>query len=165
MINFTPVIDADEDRTPREQKTRTIESRTPLTFVPAGLLPEFNKDPDYVYRWVRVSTLGKSDNPNVANRLRQGWVPVKAEDHPEIVGSIIAEGIVLDQNSRFPGLIEQGGLLLCKASKEVVAARRRYFAEKARSQIEAVDNNFMRENNPRMPLFRERRTEVKSTGE
>jgi hypothetical protein len=36
--------------------------------------------------------------------------------------------------------------------------RKRYFADKNRAQIESVDNNFMRENDARMPLFREKKS-------
>jgi hypothetical protein len=36
--------------------------------------------------------------------------------------------------------------------------RRQFFANKNRAQIESVDNNFMRENDSRMPLFREKRS-------
>jgi hypothetical protein len=38
--------------------------------------------------------------------------------------------------------------------------RKEYFAQKNRAQIESVDNNFMRENDPRMPLFREKQSKT-----
>lgn len=142
--------------TAREQDTRAATKRKEATFVPSAVLPDVNPEPGYVFRWIRVASRGTSDAANMTGRLREGWTPVKAEDHPEIVQ-------FSDPNSRFAGLIEQGGLLLCKISEEKVRARRRYYADRARSQIDAVDNNFMRENDRRMPLFRERKSEVKST--
>jgi hypothetical protein len=35
-----------------------------------------------------------------------------------------------------------------------------YGAQQSRAQIQSVDNNLMRENDPRMPLFNERKTNV-----
>ena len=53
-----------------------------------------------------------------------------------------------------------GGLMLCKAPKELVEERNEYFAEQSRAQTTSVNNNLMRENDPRMPLFNERKTKV-----
>ena len=143
-----------DTRSPREQSTRAKEARKKVTFVPSGLLPELeNPDPDYVYRWVRVSVRGNTDTINVSNRLRGGWVPVKEEEFP---------GLALfpyDPTARFPGMIIFGGHLLCKISREHSDARRSYYDEMSRRQMESVDNDFMRENDRRMPLFRERKTQ------
>jgi hypothetical protein len=38
--------------------------------------------------------------------------------------------------------------------------RSQYYANQNRSQVESVDNNFMRENDPRMPLFAEKKSKV-----
>jgi hypothetical protein len=35
-----------------------------------------------------------------------------------------------------------------------------YYAEQAKAQVQSVDNNFMRLNDERMPLFTERKTTV-----
>lgn len=138
------------NRTPRESETRTAEKS--VEYVPPGVLPEFNKDPQYDYRWIRVSTLGNPDNMNVNARFREGWEPVKAEDHPEIQ--------LFNPDRRYEGLVEHGGLLLCKASKEKMAARKRYYSQRARDQVEAVDNDFLRLNDSRMPVFRDKSSRV-----
>jgi hypothetical protein len=39
-----------------------------------------------------------------------------------------------------------GGLLLAKIPKETVAERDAYYRQRAKDQIEAVDNNMMKEN-------------------
>jgi hypothetical protein len=65
-----------------------------------------------------------------------------------------------DPNSRFKGNIEIGGLLLCKAPKELMDQRDAYYANQAKAQIQSVDNNFMRLNDERMPLFTEKKTTV-----
>ena len=50
--------------------------------------------------------------------------------------------------------------MLCKIPTEVVDSRTDYYKEKNQQQLESVDNNFMRENNARMPLFSEKRSTV-----
>jgi hypothetical protein len=50
--------------------------------------------------------------------------------------------------------------MLCKAPTELVEERNEYYSNQAKSQMHSVDNNLMRENDPRMPLFNERKTKV-----
>jgi hypothetical protein len=108
--------------------------------------------PGYVFRWIRTATYGVADNKNVSARIREGWEPVKAVDHPELQ-------IMSDRDSRFPDCVEVGGLLLCKNAIENVTARRNYYEKRATDQMSTVDNNYLRENDPRMPLLKpERKT-------
>jgi hypothetical protein len=83
--------------------------------------------------------------------FREGWVPCKAEDYPELL-------VQSDVGSRFEGNIEVGGLLLCRAPVEKLKARAQHFASVANTQMESVDNNFLRESDPRMPLMKPERT-------
>lgn len=135
-----------ENRTNREQEVRAKETR-PETWKPASILPTPRPDDQYVYRWIRVSTMGNADNKNVSAKFREGWEPVRAEDFPEL------KGIVSDRNSEFEGNVEIGGLLLCRNSHERVKARRAYYGEMNRRQVESVEQNYLRENNPKMPVF------------
>lgn len=144
------------ERTPRELDTRKSMER-PAKWTPPQLLPEPNPEPGFSFRWIRLSTLGAADAINVSSKLREGWEPVKAADHPEIF--TMGGG-----SNRFPDGIEVGGLLLCKTPTEFTEQRDAHFRNLAGSQMESVDNNFMRENDPRMPLFKERKSEVKSFG-
>jgi len=140
-------------RASRDSETRETSQRK-KAWSPASRVPSPNKEDGYSYRWVRTSTLGQADNTNVSAKFREGWEPVPADDHPELM-------VQSDIDSRFEGNVEVGGLLLCKNSKENVEARKEYFADMNRRQIESVDNNYMRENDPRMPLLRpEKRTKV-----
>jgi hypothetical protein len=68
--------------------------------------------------------------------------------------------MMVDPDSRFKDNIEVAGLLLCKMPTEFAEQRKEHFAAQNRAQIESVDNNFMRENDPRMPLFRERNSKT-----
>jgi len=90
---------------------------------------------------------------NVSSKLREGWEPVKASDHPEI-------RLFGSNSGRFPDAVEVGGLLLCKTPVEFVEQRNAYYGNQADSQMQSVDNNYMRESDPRMPLFKERSTKV-----
>ena len=69
-------------------------------------------------------------------------------------------GILEDMASLFKDNVVIGGLLLCKAPKELVEERSDYYNSQTKSQMDSVDNNFMRENDPRMPLFNDRRSKV-----
>jgi hypothetical protein len=62
--------------------------------------------------------------------------------------------------SRYPDSIEIGGLLLCKIPSEFMDQRRDFYSQQADGQMSAVDNNFMRESDPRMPMFKDRQTKV-----
>lgn len=139
-------------RTKREQEERVADERQ-TSWRPASLLPTPpDADGQYVYRWIRVSSMGNSDNKNTSAKFREGWVPVRAEDFPEF------EGIVSDRNSEFKGNIEIGGLLLCRNSHENVKARREYYGNLNRRQIESVENNYLRESNPKMPMFSDQKS-------
>lgn len=137
-----------ETRTPRAAQTREAAER-PKQWMPPQLLPDPNPEPGYTFRWIRVSTLGKDDPVNISGKLREGWEPVKASDHPEIQ-------LYGSANGHFADSIEIGGLLLCKTPVEFTEQRDAYYRQQAEAQMQSVDNTYMRESDPRMPLFKER---------
>ena len=138
------------NRNTRELDTRAIAER-PKQWMPAELLPEPDKMAGYAYRWIRVATLGNADPRNVSGKLREGWEPVPIEEQPQFQ-------LLIDPNSRYKDNIEIGGLLLCKTPSEFVDQRNAYYAKQTDAQTEAVDNNLMRQSDPRMPLFQERKS-------
>jgi hypothetical protein len=137
-------------QTPRELTTRSTTER-PKQWAPAELLPEPDKQPGYAYRWIRTSTLNESDPRNLSSKLREGWEPVGVAEQPKFK-------LLVDPNSRFSDNIEIGGLLLCKTPVEFIEQRNAHFQKQAQSQTEAVDNNLMRESDPRMPIFNDRKS-------
>jgi hypothetical protein len=141
-----------DNREPRALQTRDTAER-PKKWTPPQLLPDPTPEEGYAYRWIRIATLGKDDAMNISGKLREGWEPVKASDHPEV--RLFSGG-----QSRFPDSIEVGGLLLCKTPVEFTEQRNAYYQQQAESQMQSVDNAYMRENDPRMPLFKERSTKV-----
>jgi hypothetical protein len=137
--------------------TRTLETREamerPKQWMPPQLLPDPTPEEGYAYRWIRISSLGKEDATNISGKLREGWEPVRASDHPEI-------RLFGATNGKFPDSVEVGGLLLCKTPVEFTQQRDAYYRQQSEAQMAAVDNTYMRENDPRMPMFKERRSEV-----
>lgn len=139
-----------ENKLPRAADTR-IEQQRPQQWKPPELLPEPDKLPGYAYRWIRVSTLNVSDPRNLSAKLREGWEPVPINEQPQFQ-------LLIDGNSRFKDNIEIGGLLLCKTPIEFVEQRDAFYRKQAESQIESVDNSMMRQSDPRMPMFAERKS-------
>lgn len=134
----------------RELETRELTER-PKQWMPPEVLPEPDKQAGYAYRWIRTSTLNQADPRNLSAKLREGWEPVMLEEQPQFK-------LLVDPTSRFKDNIEIGGLLLCKTPEEFVKQRNGYYSRQAEQQMEAVDNTLMRQNDPRMPLFNERKT-------
>jgi hypothetical protein len=145
-----------ENRTPRNVETR-VQAERPKQWKPAELLPEPDKLPGYAYRWIRVGLQGTSDPRNYSAKLREGWEPVKIEEQPQFQ-------LLVDENSRFKDGIEVGGLLLCKTPIEFVEQRNNHYLKQSEDQILSVDNNLMRQNDPRMPLFKESKSSTSKSG-
>jgi len=134
----------------REIDTRELNER-PKQWMPPELLPEPDKQPGYSYRWIRTSMNGQADPRNISSKMREGWEPVTVEEQPKFK-------LLVDPNSRFKDNIEIGGLLLCKTPEEFVEQRAKYYADQTQAQTDAVDNSLMRQSDPRMPLFNERKS-------
>jgi|TARA_Y100000385_G_C13048456_1_gene618583 hypothetical protein len=141
-----------ENRIKRDQETRE-KTAAPKQWEAPSLLPTPTPEPGYAFKWVRISTLGATDAGNINSKLREGWTPVRAEDHPEIT-------MVITESDKFKDNIVIGGLMLCKMPDEMLQQRKEYYAEQTRNQMNAVDNNLMRENDPRMPIFNDRKSNV-----
>ena len=144
----------DDSRNPRQNRGNEQRADTQRTqaWQPPSVLPDPKPQDGWVFRWIRTATVGQSDNPNVSYRFREGWEACKAEDHPELK-------IMCDQDSRWAsdGCIEIGGLLLCKAPAELVKSRQEYYDKLAVQQVESIDNNYLRESDPRMPMLEPQR--------
>jgi len=149
------IADEEQDsRAKREHDTREVSSR-PAHWRPPSVLPTPDPQDGYVFRWIRTAMRNESDNTNVSRRFREGWEPVRLEDHPELK-------LLPDIDTRFDGAAVVGGLMLCKCDARTVKERNDYMREQSRTQMDAVDNNFLRENDARMPLLPpDRKTRVK----
>ena len=142
----------EQNRLSREMDKRVASARPTAWRAPESL-PTPDERPGWRHRWVRISIMGQADPANISSKLREGYEPCKADEYPEMMMHAVMDG-------RFKGTIEIGGLLLCRVPSEFMEQRSQYYANQNRSQVESVDNNFMRENDPRMPLFAEKKSKV-----
>ena len=132
------------DRNSRSAETRASQTRrTPWT--PPSMLDAPNPPPGYQFRWIREATRGVDDKSNMSKRIREGYEPVRAEDYPEF------EAPTIDSGSN-KGVIGVGGLILAKVPVETAAERNAYFQDQAKDAMQGVDQNYMRESDPRMPI-------------
>ena len=144
-----------ENRTERNLTNRDAETRERRVrqWQPAATLPDPAPQPGYAFRWIRTAILGQPDPTNMSGKLREGWEPVKAEDHPEMM---------LTPNAS--GNLEIGGLILCKAPEELMDQRNAYYNKQNRAQMDSVNNTLFRENDPRMPMFKDHKSETSRSG-
>jgi hypothetical protein len=138
------------NRITRELETRTTYER-PTAWAQPELLPEPDKQAGFDYRWIRVATLNQADPRNLSAKMREGWEPVRIEEQPQFQ-------LLVDPSSRYKDNIEIGGLLLCKTPSEFVEQRNKHYTDQANNQMVAVDNTLMRQSDPRMPIFNERKS-------
>tara|TARA_R110000822_G_scaffold181603_1_gene321316 strand:+ start:51 stop:512 length:462 start_codon:yes stop_codon:yes gene_type:complete len=111
----------------------------------------------FKHRWIRESVMEYDDKTNVHKKRQEGWELVRAEEYPDYVGPVIDEG-------RNAGTIGVGGLVLARIPIELVNQRNQHFAQVASNQMEAVDRDWMRENNALMPKLAPQRKSSVSFG-
>src|SRR5210317_1239681 len=145
-----------DNRKSREVEAREETDMRTKQWSPPSLLPEFSKKPGWAYRWIRITLANEPDARNASSKMREGWEPVKHSEHPEIK-------LTSNPNSQYKDAVEVGGLLLCKMPQEMVDQRNAYYRQKTEGQAQAVDNSFLKENDPRMPLFSDKKS-TKSFG-
>jgi hypothetical protein len=135
------MTEAKQNRTDRGLESRATTYR-PSSWQAPEALPMPDERPGWKHRYVRLSTMGVADPSNISSKLREGYEPCKAEDYPELMMHAAVDG-------RFRGGIEIGGLLLCRIPKEFMEQRAQHFANLNQSQMDSVDNNFLREQDSR----------------
>jgi len=144
MTIETKDINVTTDRNSRSAETRVSQTRrTP--WKPPSMLDAPTAPAGYQFRWIREATRGQDDKSNMSKRIREGYEPVRAEDYPDF------EAPTIDSGSNV-GVIGVGGLILAKVPIETAEERTAYFRDQAKSAMEGVDQNYMRESDARMPI-------------
>ena len=144
------------DRTSRETATREKTERVPEWKPPSALdAPE--APIGYKHRWIRESVMDYDDKNNVHKRRREGWEFVRADEHPEFDAPVIDEG-------KNAGCIGVGGLILARIPEEIVEQRNSHYNRVAQTQMDAVDRDWMSENNPAMPKQKPQRNSSEPLG-
>ena len=126
------------DRAPRANKTRekTAQRRpwAPPSMLDAPPAPE-----GYKHRWIRAEVRGFDDRKNISARLREGWELVRQDEYPDFEAPVIDSG-------KYEGVFGVGGLILARIPEETIAERTEYFNQRNMDQMQAVDQDMMREN-------------------
>jgi hypothetical protein len=135
-------------RTPRSLETREKTSRRDGWKEPT-LLPDPTPRDGLVFKWIRASARGNDDKVNVDKRFREGWDPVRAEDHPEILQEW--------RMAQKTGIIEFGGLILCTMPQEFVDQRNSTYLNRAKVELTSAEEHYMRDNDEIIKKFKESR--------
>ena len=128
---------------PRAKEVKVKEQ--PKVWAPPSYLDTPNAPNGFRHRWVRVEVLGYVDTKNIQGRLRSGYELVRADEYPEEDFPAIADG-------KYAGVIGHGGLVLTRVPNEIAQQRAKYYADLASENVEAVDNDLMKEQDRRMPI-------------
>jgi hypothetical protein len=127
------------DRAPRS--TREKETRR-KPWTPPSRLDAPPAPPGFQHRWIRAEVNGFQDKQHVYGRLREGYELVRNEELPEE----FRDTLPTIDDGKHAGVVGVGGLLLARIPNETLDERNQYFRRKAQDQIQAVDNELMREN-------------------
>jgi hypothetical protein len=145
-------------RVSRDSQTRAKSTRR-KPWAPPSKLEAPEAPAGYAHRWIRTSLRGEDDKINVSTKIREGWEPVRADEYPELAGRYPTI-----EDGAHAGVIGVGGLMLARIPEETVEERTEYFREQTRTQMDAVDQNLMREQHPSMPISNDRQSRVSFGG-
>lgn len=145
-------LEGPSTRTPRSLETRDTSQRK-KSWQPPQLLPDPTPQDGYVFKWVRsVFDRNRDDKANYNKRLREGWEPVQVQDHPELMMEI---GVT--QSS---GIVETGGLILCKMPEEFARQRQAYYQDRTDQILDSAEENYLRDDNEIMKKVVQKRRKV-----
>jgi|TARA_R110002012_G_scaffold179248_2_gene344837 hypothetical protein len=139
-------------KTPRASQTREKQSK-PKVWTPPSALDAPPAPNGFRHRWVRAESLGFQDTKNVSGRIRQGYELVRSDEYPDSDYPIVEDG-------KYAGVIGVGGLVLTRVPEEVAQQRQAYYAKQSQEQVEALDNDLMKEQHSSMPINIDRQTRV-----
>ena len=133
----------------KEQSSRASQTRAKTlrkkVWTPPSYLDTPNAPTGFRHRWVRVEIMGFLDTKNIQGRLRTGYELVRADEFPEDDYPAMTDG-------RYAGVIGHGGLVLTRVPEEIAKQRSNHFSKLGMDQIEAVDNDLMKEQHRSMPI-------------
>ena len=134
----------EDKKTSRASQTREKEKRKQV-WTPPSYLDTPNAPTGFRHRWVRVEILGYVDTKNIQGRLRSGYELVRGDQYPEDDFPVISDG-------KYAGVIGHGGLVLTRVPEEIARQRAKYFGKLGQEQMDAVDNDLMKEQHRSMPI-------------
>ena len=145
------------DKLNRNSRTSTVRETRKKQWMPPSSLDAPPAPKGFKHRWIRTETMGQDDTGNVSKKLREGWEFVRAE---EIKSQIGEHDYPVINDGKYQVLIGVGGLVLARIPEEIIDQRSNYYKNKTKGQIEAVDNDVLREQRPEMPINIDRQSRV-----
>jgi hypothetical protein len=141
-----------EKKTSRASQTREKESHKKV-WTPPSSLDAPPAPTGFQHRWIRVESMGFNDTKNLQGRLRSGYELVRADEYPDSAFPVVEDGT-------YSGVIGVGGLVLARVPEEIAQQRNDYYVKQGQDNVEAVDNDLMKEQHPSMPINIDRQTRV-----
>ena len=141
-----------DKRTSRASQTREKTTQKKV-WSPPSSLDAPPAPAGFTHRWIRAETLGFHDTKNVAGRIRSGYELVRSDEYPDSDYPQVEDG-------KYKGVIGVGGLVLARVPEEIAKQRTDYYTKQAQDNVEAVDNDLMKEQHPSMPINIDRQTRV-----
>ena len=145
-------MSTDKIKTSRASQTRVKETKKQVWTPPSSL--DAPPAPDgYHHRWIRAETMGFDDTKNMSAMLRSGYELVRADEYPNSDFPMVEDG-------KYSGVIGVGGLVLTRVPEEIAEQRAKYYAAQSAEQVEAMDNDLMKEQHSSMPINVDRQSRV-----
>ena len=141
-----------DKRTSRASQTREKTAQKKV-WSPPSSLDAPPAPTGFRHRWVRAESLGFNDTKNVSGRIRQGYELVRADEYPDSDYPVVEDG-------KYAGVIGVGGLVLTRVPEEIAKQRQDYYAEQGMEQVQALDNDLMKEQHQSMPINIDRQSRV-----
>jgi hypothetical protein len=137
-------LEGPSKRTPRSLETRD-KSERPNVWKEPSILPDPDPEDGWSFKWVRAGYRTNADDTNMQKHGREGWETVDAADHPEVAMSLKSkiDGVRVPTS----GIIEVGGLVLCKMPTEMVEQRAAYYHNETQERLDSAESNYMRDSN------------------
>ena len=142
----------DKIKTSRASQTRAKTAQKTV-WTPPSSLDAPPAPTGFQHRWLRAESLGFQDTKNIQGRIRSGYELVRADEYPDSEFPIVEDG-------KYKGVIGVGGLVLARVPNEIAQQRADYYKKQAQENVEAVDNDLMKEQHPSMPINIDRQTRV-----
>jgi len=140
------------NKTSRASQTREKTAQKKV-WTPPSSLDAPPAPTGFRHRWVRAESLGFNDTKNVSGRIRQGYELVRADEYPDSDYPIVEDG-------KYAGVIGVGGLVLTRVPEEIAKQRQDYYAKQGMEQVQALDNDLMKEQHQSMPINIDRQSRV-----
>ena len=142
----TRASQSQSDLTKVKSQASSVKPKVALKpWTPPSYLDTPNAPNGYRHRWVRIEILGVPDTKNIQGWLRSGYELVRVDEYPNEDFPAIPDG-------KYAGVIGHGGLVLTRVPEEIARQRQEYYRKQAQDQIDAVDNDLMKEQDSRMPI-------------